>query len=50
MNYAAASWCTIRADVRRLTAIDSVSVIDANPSVRARTEAVLTVEMYLGGD
>jgi hypothetical protein len=50
INYVAASWCRIRADLRRLTAIDSVSVIDANPSVRARTEAVLTVEMYLSGD
>jgi hypothetical protein len=33
-----------------IPAYDSVSVIDANPSVRARTEAVLTVEMYLSGD
>lgn len=50
VNYAAAPWCTIRADLRRLSAIDNISVIDANPPVRARTEAIVTVDLVLNSD
>ncbi len=50
VTYSALPWCKVRADLRRLSAINSVSVIDANPPVRARTEAVVTVELYLNSD
>lgn len=46
-TYALAPWCKVRVDLRRLTAIDELSVVDANPPVRALSEAVLTVDMQL---
>jgi len=40
-------WSRIGFDVRRLSALDDASFIDVNPDVSARTEAVLSIDVFL---
>jgi hypothetical protein len=41
------AWSRIGFDLRRVSALDDTSIIDVDPNIAARTEAVLSVDVFL---